>query len=56
MNKFAVEAEMESSTLSRNETKINEISLDNLAKIASVYNQTPSAFLKDFENYVKANS
>ena len=56
LNKFAVEAEMESSTLSRNETKINEISLDNLAKIASVYNQTPSAFLKDFENYVKANS
>lgn len=56
LNKFAVEAEMESSTLSRNETKINEISLDNLAKIASVYNQTPSEFLKDFEDYAKANS
>lgn len=55
LNKFAIEAEIESSTLSRNETKINEISIDNLAKIASVYNQTPSEFLKDFEKYTKIN-
>lgn len=56
LNKFAIEAEMESSTLSRNETKINEISIDNLVKISSVYKQTPAEFLKDFEDYAKANS
>lgn len=56
LNKFAIEAEMESATLSRNETNVNEVRIDNLAKIASVYNQSLSEFLKDFEEYVKANS
>ena len=32
------------------------ISFEALIKIASVYNQTPSEFLKDFEDYAKANS
>ena len=56
LNKFAIEAEMESATLSRNETNVNEVKIDNLAKIAKVYNQSLSEFLKDFEEYVKTNS
>ena len=56
LNKFAIEEEMESATLSRNETNVNEVKIDNLAKIAKVYNQSLSEFLKDFEEYVKTNS
>ena len=56
LNKFAIEEEMESATLSRNETNVNEVKIDNLAKIAKVYSQSLSEFLKDFEEYVKTNS
>ena len=56
LNKFAIEVEMESSTLSRNENNISDINIDNIAKIAKFYNQSVSEFLKNFEDYVKANS
>ena len=56
MNKFAVEVEMESSTLSRNENGKSVINIETINKIAKFYNQTPAEFLADFEKYDKANS
>lgn len=56
LNKFAIEAEMESSTLSRNENGKSVINIETINKIAKFYNQTPAEFLADFEKYDKANS
>lgn len=56
LNKFCFDAEIEPASLSRYETGQRKISFEALIKIAKVYNQTPSEFLKDFEEYVKANS
>ena len=56
LNKFAVEVEMEASTLSRNENGKSVINIKTINKIASFYNQTPAEFLTDFEKYDKANS
>ena len=53
LNKFAVEVEMESSTLSRNENGKSVISVETINKIAKFYNQTPAEFLADFEKYNK---
>lgn len=49
LNKFAIEVEMESSTLSRNENGKSAISVETINKIAKFYNQTPAEFLADFE-------
>ena len=56
LNSFAIEIEMESSTLSRNENAKNIINVETIKKIASFYNQTPAEFLADFEKYDKARS
>lgn len=56
LNKFCFDAEIEPASLSRYETKQRKLSFEALIKIASVYNQSPSEFLKDFEEYVKTNS
>lgn len=56
LNKFCFDAEIEPGSLSRYESEKRKISLEALIKISSVFNQTPSEFLKDFEDYVKANS
>lgn len=56
LNKFCFDAEIEPASLSRYESGQRKISFEALIKIASVYNQTPSEFLKDFEDYAKANS
>ena len=53
LNKFAIEVEMESSTLSRNENGKSVISVETISKIAKFYNQTPAEFLADFEKYNK---
>ena len=49
LNKFAIEIEMESSTLSRNENGKSVINIETINKIAKFYNQTPAEFLADFE-------
>ena len=56
LNKFCIEAEIETSTLSRYETGKRKLSFDVLIKIAQFYNQTPAEFLSDFEKYVKEYS
>lgn len=56
LNKFCFDAEIEPASLSRYETGQRKISLEALLKIAKVYNQSLSEFLKDFEEYVKTNS
>lgn len=56
LNKFCFDAEIEPASLSRYESGQRKISFEALIKIASVYNQSPSEFLKDFEDYAKANS
>lgn len=56
LNKFCIEAEIETSTLSRCETGKRKISLETLMKIASFYKQTPAEFLTDFERYNETNS
>lgn len=56
LNKFCFDAEIEPASLSRYESGQRKISLDALIKIAKFYNQTPSEFLKDFEEYVKTNT
>ncbi len=56
LNKFCFDAEIEPASLSRYESGQRKLSFEALIKIASVYNQTPSEFLKDFEDYAKANS
>lgn len=53
LNKFAIEVEMESSTLSRNENGKSVINIETINKIAKFYNQTPAKFLADFEKYNK---
>ena len=42
--------------LAKYESGQRKISLEALIKIAKFYNQTPSEFLKDFEEYVKTNT
>ncbi len=56
LNKFAVEVEMESSTLSRNENGKSVINIETINKIAKFYNKTPAEFLADFEKYDKEHS
>ena len=56
LNKFAIEVEMESSTLSRNENGKSVINVETINKIAKFYNQTPAEFLADFEKYDKEHS
>lgn len=51
LNKFAIEVEMESSTLSRNENGKSVINVETVYKIAKFYNKTPAEFLADFEKY-----
>lgn len=56
LNKFAIEVEMEASTLSRNENGKSVINIETINKIASFYKQTPAEFLADFEKYDKEHS
>ena len=53
LNKFCFDAEIEPASLSRYENGQRKISLEALIKIAKVYNQSLSEFLKDFENSIK---
>lgn len=56
LNQFCFEAEIETASLSRYESGQRKISLTAVIKIAKFYNQSLSEFLKEFEEYDKANS
>lgn len=51
LNKFAVEAEIESSVLSRIENLKQGIKLNTLINIAKGFNKTPAEFLAEFEKF-----
>lgn len=50
LNTFAADIELDSSILSRIENSLQDIKLQSLIKIANGFSQTPSEFLKEFEN------
>jgi len=49
LNEFAYKNYIEPATLSRYENNKRKVSLPNLVKIASGFEQTPAQFLADFE-------
>lgn len=54
LNKFSFDINLDSSILSRIENSLQDVKLQALVKIACGFGQTPSEFLKDFENYIKS--
>lgn len=52
LNRFAIENDIDSATLSRIERCLQEIKLSTFLKIASGYNMIGSDLLKEFETYV----
>jgi len=53
LNKFAQDSDIDCAILCRVENLKQGIKLNILEKIANNFNQTPAAFLKDFEDFVK---
>ena len=58
LNKFCIESKIETSSLSRYETRKRIPSVISLVKIAKFYNQSLSEFLKEYEEFLndKKNS
>jgi len=58
LNKFCIESKIETSSLSRYETRKRIPSVISLVKIAKFYNQSLSEFLKKYEKFLndKKNS
>ncbi len=54
LNAFALDSEVEVSTLSRVETKPQNVNVRFLAKIAKNFGMTLSAFLEEYENSQEA--
>lgn len=53
LNKFAINCELESSTISRIENKKYDLKYPVLEKISKSFGLSPAQFLTEYENYCK---
>lgn len=49
LNRFCIESEIDSASLSKFENQKQQVAISTLVKIASGFGQTPGEFLTDFE-------